>query len=69
MSEPHYYEVEDIDFCPVCGSTTHFHCSRGCFACDDTNAPVPRYASTFCTKCKQSFCVSCMEKHKCGGIQ
>ena len=61
--------MEIEEGCPVCGADWHVHCAKGCFGCDDPKNPVPVYASTFCPKCKQSFCASCMEQHQCGGIQ
>jgi hypothetical protein len=67
MSTKHYYELADTQFCPVCGSTNHIHCSKGCAGCDDPKNPMPRYASTFCSMCGESFCVDCMEAHKCTG--
>ncbi len=60
---------EISESCPVCGSTSHFHCAKGCAKCDNINNPVPRYASLFCRRCGQSFCVRCMEVHQCGGVQ
>ena len=54
-------------FCPVCGSTTHQHCSKGCASCDDPKSPMPRYASTFCGTCAKSFCIECMKRHVCTG--